>query len=39
MLNGCSARDSCGAITMVWHKEARSVLDLAVVPAGVSADL
>ena len=39
VLNGRAERDRVGAATCVWRGDERSVLDLAVVPADVSADL
>lgn len=39
VLNGRAERDALGAVTMVWKGVEKSVLDLVLVPAVVSADL
>ena len=39
VLNGRAERDALGAVTMVWQGVDKSVLDLVLVPAVVSADL
>ena len=38
-LNGRVSRDSIGRATMIWMGSERSVIDLAVVPNTVSADM
>ena len=39
VLNGRSERDAVGEVTLVYRTQPYSVLDLGIVPAGVSADL